>query len=147
MSDLVEFLRARLDEDEATARAATVGPWTVNDPEFAEAIRSADGVDVVAGGRWGGEAPVFASTEDALHIARHDPARVLAETEAKRRLVDGIADAPQRARTSLPSSRPGMSCAYSRFPTRDTRNTAKSGDREGALSCANSRSVGQFAVE
>jgi hypothetical protein len=43
---------------------------------------------VIAGGRWGGEASVFDSTDDAIHIARHDPARVLAECEAKRRLID-----------------------------------------------------------
>ena len=94
--ELVDFLRARLDEDEAVARAATPGPWSVNDESFAEWISSADGVEVVAGGRWGGEAPAFETTEDALHIARHDPARVLAEVEAKRALLE------EHAQGSLP---------------------------------------------
>lgn len=53
---LVEFLRARLDEDEAAAKA-----WLP-----------------------------FGNPDDAAraHIARHDPARVLAEVEAKRRIID-----------------------------------------------------------
>lgn len=88
MDELVQFLRARLDEDERIAKAATPGPWLVNDESFIETIYARDGhTAVVAGGRWGGEAPVFESDEDATHIARHDPARVLAEVEAKRRLL------------------------------------------------------------
>jgi hypothetical protein len=90
VSDLVEFLRARLDEDEQAAKAATDGPWTVDNETYAEAIRSADGTHVVAGGRWGDEASVFETTEDAIHIARHDPARVLREIESKRRLIESI---------------------------------------------------------
>lgn len=87
-SDLLGFLEARLAEDEATARAATPGPWSVDNETYAESISGSDDQDVVAGGRWGGEASVFTSTEDALHIARHDPARVLAEVAAKRAIMD-----------------------------------------------------------
>lgn len=91
--DLITFLRARLDDDERIAKAATTGPWSVNDESFAESIRATDGTEVVAGGRWGGEAPVFESTEDALHIAAHDPARTLLEIEAKRQLLaDALAE-------------------------------------------------------
>lgn len=86
--DLVQWLTAQLDEDERIARAATSGPWSVNDESYAEWIIAADGTEVVAGGRWGGEASVFESTEDALHIAEHDPARELREIDAKRRLLD-----------------------------------------------------------
>jgi hypothetical protein len=86
--DLVAFLRARLDEDEQTARAASAGPWRVNSETYAEKISDATGTDIVAGGRWGGEASVFESTEDALHIARHDPARVLADVYVKRCIID-----------------------------------------------------------
>ena len=86
--DLVAFLRARLDEDEQAARAASPGPWRVDSETYAEKISDAKDADVVAGGRWGGEASVFESTEDALHIARHDPTRVLAEVDAKRRIID-----------------------------------------------------------
>lgn len=87
MDDLVQFLRDRYDEETTEARAATPGPWTVDSKVHAEAIRAANGTDVVAGGRWGGEASVFESTEDAVHIARHDPARVLRDVEARRALM------------------------------------------------------------
>jgi len=85
---LTEFLMARIAEDEAVAKAATPGPWKVDNETYAETIYAADGFTaVVAGGRWGGEAPVFDSTADAVHIVRHNPARVLAECEAKRRIL------------------------------------------------------------
>ncbi|ORJ99858.1 DUF6221 family protein [Prescottella equi] len=87
MSDIVEFLRARLDEDEQTATAATSATfgeeptWTSKDDGTGRqthgyvmadhtAICGHDGDDVLL--------PV------ADHIARHDPARVLREVESKR---------------------------------------------------------------
>ena len=87
MDDLIAFLCAQLDEDERIARAATQGPWLVDCETHAEAIIAGDGTSVIAGGRWGDEASAFESTEDALHIAAHDPARVLREVEAKREVV------------------------------------------------------------
>lgn len=88
MSDLVEFLRARLDEDERVAREATDGPWSLDNELHVEAIYAPDrSTVVVGGGRWGDEAPVFETDEDAVHIVRHDPARVLREVEAKRRTL------------------------------------------------------------
>jgi hypothetical protein len=88
MAELVQWLRAQLDTDERIARAATAGPWLVDCETYAEALIAGDGTTVIAGGRWGGEASAFESTEDALHIAAHDPARVLREIEAKRRILD-----------------------------------------------------------
>ena len=75
MSRLVEFLLARIAEDEDAARraGAVIPPgdgWyrvpqlAIADPEFAE---------------WFGRA--------YLHIAGQNPARVLAECEAKRRII------------------------------------------------------------
>lgn len=87
MTDLVQWLTAQLDADERIARAATAGPWLVDCETYAEAIIAGDGTSVIAGGRWGGEASAFESTEDAIHIAAHDPARVLREIEAKRVMV------------------------------------------------------------
>lgn len=71
MSDLVAFLRARLDEDEQAAeRAQGEGQsWAWVQPEALDANR-------------------YPSLEQAEHIARHDPARVLAEVAAKRALLD-----------------------------------------------------------
>ncbi|NKZ63003.1 hypothetical protein GTG23_07070 [Rhodococcus hoagii] len=91
VSDIVEFLRARLDEDEQTATAATSATfgedptWTSKDDGTGPqthgyvmadhtAVCGHDGDDVLL--------PV------ADHIARHDPARVLREVEAKRRILD-----------------------------------------------------------
>lgn len=74
---IVEFLEARIAEDEATAREAagfedTARRWEVG--QDGNAIEP----DVAP--------TVWAYA--AQHIARHDPARVLAECEAKRRIVD-----------------------------------------------------------
>ncbi|MEU1600369.1 DUF6221 family protein [Streptomyces sp. NPDC005708] len=55
---VIEWLRVQLDEDARIARAATEGPWSVND----ESIIAADGTEVVAGDRSGGKASVFAAT-------------------------------------------------------------------------------------
>ncbi|HEX7993700.1 MAG TPA: DUF6221 family protein [Streptosporangiaceae bacterium] len=94
--DIVAFLRARLDEIEAAARAATPGPWRHNPDKhwrkpgtswFEEAVFAGPpGPDAicVAGT---GESDDEQSMRDAEHIARHDPARVLREVEAKRRIM------------------------------------------------------------
>lgn len=74
----VDQIRAELDEAERLARAATGGLWHVNDESYPETIYSVDGTAVVAGGRWGGEAPVFESDADARFIAYMNPSRVLA---------------------------------------------------------------------
>lgn len=70
---LAEFLLARIGEDEAVARVATGGPW----------FAVASGVE--------GAGTVLHDSHilhnDANHITRHDPARVLAECEAKRRIM------------------------------------------------------------
>ena len=90
MSDLLTWYRAQLDEDERIALAATQGEWSVNSGRYAEYIVSDGGTCVVAGGRWGDEASVFETTEDAIHIARHDPASVPADIAAKRAIVDKL---------------------------------------------------------
>lgn len=67
MDDLVRWLRAQLDEDERIA-------WDACGP----------------GNRWevaDSGASVSQEDRDAAHIARHDPARVLREIDAKRRLL------------------------------------------------------------
>jgi len=95
-SDLVAFLKARYDEEEAQAlalRSEDWGdrPWTVEDcaehdcpcivyqgeyKPFTEA--QVPLIQYIADG----EAPEYAAW-----IARHDPARVLREVEAKRKIV------------------------------------------------------------
>lgn len=89
MDDLVAFLRARLDERAARAMAAAEcvdgAAWTAGDPDLAEDVTTAEGSRPVAVGpyestlRW----------ELREFIADNDPARVLAEVQAKRRIVEG----------------------------------------------------------
>ncbi|WP_219825902.1 DUF6221 family protein [Nonomuraea typhae] len=97
MDDLIAFLRARLDDEERTARAATPGPWRVDPDRLLSGLHrvvTADCIEgptaghehgsvVVAGDDVGGTASC-----DAQHIVLHDPARVLREVEAKRQLLD-----------------------------------------------------------
>lgn len=98
--DLVAFLNARLDEDAELAMAATPGPWRHDEAKhwrkpgtswFEEAVfagPTGEAATCVAGT---GETDDQQSMRDAAHIARHDPARVLAEVKAKRRIVDEYA--------------------------------------------------------
>jgi hypothetical protein len=81
-SELADFLLARIAEDEALARTAggAIRPpyprWTFRTNN--EGVRRSDGV------------PVTRHTwpQEAAHITRHDPTRVLAECEAKRRIAE-----------------------------------------------------------
>lgn len=99
---LTEFLHARIAEDEAVARdagparwemgyirAGTPGRWLgieahiVFDATIEDAIATSSGVAPV-----GAEIARAFSSRTIDHIGRHDPARVLAECEAKRRIVE-----------------------------------------------------------
>jgi len=83
---LTEFLTARIDEDEAVALAATEGPWHANgkrdDGEWAADGCRIEGAGIIIYDESGHD------EDQAAHIARHDPARVLAECEAKRLLLE-----------------------------------------------------------
>lgn len=99
MTTIVEFLTARLDEDEALAGIATPGPWRVETaPHRTNVVVPAEGLDRVGTtGRRLDMPPIFTGQTasisraqweaDAQHIARHDPVRVLREVEAKRRTL------------------------------------------------------------
>jgi hypothetical protein len=85
----VEFVTARLDEDEQLASAAGSKVWAVSQtgnttwvtspPKDGETKRPLVALSVNEGER--------------AHIARHSPARVLAEVDAKRRILAPYADA------------------------------------------------------
>lgn len=101
----MEYLHARIAEDEAVARAASKGPWWHNpgkrwlDPE--PLARERAGWIILGGDEFVGRAtesgtghvastgPVDdpQSVADADHIARWDPARVLADIATKRSLL------------------------------------------------------------
>lgn len=82
MSNLVDFLLARIAEDEAHAReamGATDGEWSSWNRSWDAGAR-----DLAAGGE---RIAALPTTIDE-HVCRHDPARVLAECEVKRRIVE-----------------------------------------------------------
>lgn len=83
---LTEFLLARIAEDEAVARSAKEGAATPWRAAYGRQVEAGDGHLVTP------EDEHSYSTDPpegvALHIARHDPARMLAECEAKQQLVE-----------------------------------------------------------
>ena len=89
MDDLLAFLRQALDDDERVAQAvqhSRPGPWAVR-PDSA-GVREI--YSVSRDEEHGGDSNVMPDAwhdEAARHIARWDPARVLAEVEAKRRIL------------------------------------------------------------
>jgi len=113
MDDLVAFLRARLDEDEAAAKAATAGPWHWDDdgdsgdwgndgPDLMS--ESVTWMDSGGGGPhlttvlcgWGHDAwGVTIDDADKAHIARNHPARALREVYAKREILGEYEEAAQ----------------------------------------------------
>jgi hypothetical protein len=97
VDELVAFLRAALDRDEQVALAATAGPWRHDPTKHWRKPGTAWFEEAVFAGPAGADATCIAGTgvtddpqsmDDAEHIARWDPARVLAEVEAKRRILD-----------------------------------------------------------
>lgn len=119
MSELVEFLKARVAEDEEVARAAIQedrpgSNWrwesSEDDSPFGDGRPISDEVQVslrtVENFSTGiaGDLPAFVvgyaeEVDDGggRHIARHDPARVLREITAKRRIIEDY----QVARSAL----------------------------------------------
>lgn len=90
---LTEFLLARIEDDEAVARTATDGPWWHDPTKW----NSVDHEESVFAGSRGVDAITVASTgpgddlqsmADAQHVARHDPARVLADAASKRTILE-----------------------------------------------------------
>ena len=79
MTDLISFLNARLDEDEAIAQSAAK---RMGSPDWRQAATD-DGRDTVVMG----EREVGLHSLLGTHIARHDPARILREIEADRSLL------------------------------------------------------------
>lgn len=88
---LTEFLMARIDEDEDAAKPC-LPRESYSPPGVWKAYLHEDTGDYVGtrngNARWTiAEVDVYHAAE---HIARHDPARVLAEIEAKRRIVERL---------------------------------------------------------
>ena len=82
MSEIADFLRARVAERRALAEAASPGPWHVN--AEADEVLAADGITVADGFALSGR-QLRATTE---HIAANNPEAVIADCDAKLALVD-----------------------------------------------------------
>jgi hypothetical protein len=80
---LVDWLCLQLDEDERVARAAQGMERDVF-----------DGTGVIVMHATTGTRSVTLSSAVATHIARWDPARVLREVEAKRKILNGLLSLP-----------------------------------------------------
>jgi hypothetical protein len=95
MDELVEWLHAQVDEDERVAmeaRCGGEGRWHQTDPDR-EAGRIEDERGEVVTYDEGSP-----SEHQAEHMVLHDPARVLREVEAKRRILDAYEKALDRRR-------------------------------------------------
>ena len=77
IDELVAWLRAQIDEDEALAREAGGDSWVAVDLAF---VDDPNGRQIVR--------DECMTPGVQAHIARHDPARVLREVEAKRGIVE-----------------------------------------------------------
>jgi len=86
MDELVRWLGEQLDADAARAQAAPPGPWVLADNG---SIVAADGSRVVSsvGGALEGQVSRWPEGPTVDHVLGQDPARVLAEIDAKRRIL------------------------------------------------------------
>ncbi|MFI5985061.1 DUF6221 family protein [Streptomyces sp. NPDC051555] len=102
MDDLMQFLRARLDETATKARThrQASASWYYDDA--AGEIRDETNSGTVA---------FVPSAADAQHIAEHDPARILAEVDAKEVLLRVHGPAHDCA-----ADRDGVDCATEEEP-------------------------------
>jgi hypothetical protein len=86
-ADLVTFLRERLADDQRIAnRTRQASPEWRNFDMDGELRDSANA----------GTVAYIPHANDRTHIARHDPARVLAEVDAKRRIIDECSEVTVR---------------------------------------------------
>jgi len=94
MSDLAAFLLARVAEDEAVAVAAGGEAWVDMTEETSDGENAYFTIETghvaYPDSRRVAEVVQFSDLgrAEADHIARHDPARILAECEAKRAIVE-----------------------------------------------------------
>jgi hypothetical protein len=114
---IVEFLEARLTEDELTAHAATdASPEWQAYYDYRD-VKDIDGHFVVQADSQ------HPTTAQAAHIARHSPARALRECEAKRAIIadflrrDAVGDLP--GRSAVEDILKAISAVYSRHPDYD----------------------------
>ena len=129
---ITEFLLARIAEDEVVAKRAAgstahrPGEWSWTGG--GDVVGAVGRPVVYEDGPWTSVVECDGAT--GVHIARHDPARVLAECEAKRRIVEDALDFAEQYRIERTPTREGMRWAAMVAPTPTTRTTVTSGGRD-----------------
>lgn len=83
--NIVEFIEARIAEDEQIAQAARPGPW-IDERGTRIGPKIGDEYLMVPESQLA-NCEDYIPEDDATHIARHDPARVLLECVAKRAIL------------------------------------------------------------
>lgn len=89
-NELIAKLNAALDEDERVAQEATSGPWSSDIPMAKDGVKAVaascgDFEIWVADCRYEQMGPM--AITNAKHIARHDPASVLRQVAATRKIL------------------------------------------------------------
>lgn len=111
MDGLAAFLTARLDEDDAAARAAAsddprARSWADGKSDYPLVEDGWHVVVVPPGSTWG----------QVRHIARHDPARALREVAFKRAILGGLQTAAGWSSDNWPLSLRLFAAIYSDHP-------------------------------
>jgi hypothetical protein len=86
VTEIADFLRARIAERRSLAEAASPGPWRAN--EEGDEVVAVDGITVADGFALSGR-QLRATVQ---HIAANDPADVIGDCDAKLALVDLAAE-------------------------------------------------------
>lgn len=89
MTEIADFLRARIAERRALAVAASPGPWHAN--EESDEVVAVDGITVADGFALSGR-QLRATVQ---HIAANDPAYVIADCDAKLWIVNAAEKLPE----------------------------------------------------
>lgn len=112
-SPIIDFIEARLAEDEATAMAAEGANWGQRrDRMNPYVIHDVDAYK--PGILYTGRIIAAEKLETRDHIVRHDPARVLREVTAKRALLEHHGDQHECTNWELASAYPYVGCSVLR---------------------------------
>lgn len=106
MSEVADFLRARIAERRALAEVASPGPWHASEEH--DEVVAVDGITVADGFALSGRQ--LRATVD--HIVANDPADVIADCEAKLRMMEDADDFCQEYDNDLTDDNSAAQRAY-----------------------------------
>lgn len=100
MSELIDRLKAAIDEDERIAKATESGEWEAHGSYGDAWVAEKDGHLVAAHREVYPECAISLDDDVAVHIARHDPARVLRQVKAHRTILSWALEATKMCEVS-----------------------------------------------